>query len=169
MTARYSLRSTSRSSRAKNSRIAVWSFERGVPPSPNMLPYYQTDVRVSTINLHKPAKPTTHPTPQAPPRLPLPSPSVRPSVPPLRTKRRRRRLPTQPMPVNAVLALEPHDDHRRCGCSDGVRDRGLESGAVGHRGIDKPVKPRHLRKIQAQRRHEQLLENVLVLCLRQEA
>src|SRR6202158_5414908 len=90
MIARYSARSTSRSSRARNFRAAAWNSERGVPPSPNMMQCYQTDVRVSTMYLQNmsPAsltlalsrfagEGTSHPNLEsnpAPPQLPLPSP-----------------------------------------------------------------------------------------------
>src|SRR5258706_5578140 len=66
-----------RSSQAANSRIADISFERGVPPSPNMREVYQTDVRMSSTNLREPSTPSVPEPHQTPPQLPLPSPSSR--------------------------------------------------------------------------------------------
>ena len=57
----------------------------------------------------------------------------------LSSQRRRRRLPAQPMPVDAVLALESHDDHGRRRRRDRVSDRRLETRPVGHRAVHKPV------------------------------
>src|ERR1700704_2916729 len=75
MAARYSGRSTlPRSSRATNSRIAACSLERGVPPSPNIRQAYQTDVRLSSINLRPPPLHAKLNSTQTPPPHPLPSP-----------------------------------------------------------------------------------------------
>src|SRR5437879_1230225 len=72
------------------------------------------------------------------------------------------------MAAHAVVALETHDHHRRRGFVDRVRDRGLEPGALVHRAVDEYVEAGDLREVEAQRRGEDLLENVLVLNLRQE-
>src|SRR5882672_7478885 len=60
--------SIARSSQASNSRIAAISFERGVPPSPNMRKLYQTYVRLSSPDLRAPLSPPDVPaTPLKPP------------------------------------------------------------------------------------------------------
>src|ERR1700674_1650646 len=83
MTVRRPLGSSSRSSQAWYSQTAACSFERAVPPSPNMMQLYQTNVRVSILYLqiepHNPAHHATNSASQAPPQHPLPSPSSPPS------------------------------------------------------------------------------------------
>src|SRR5205814_7021783 len=79
-----------------------------------------------------------------------------------------RRFPAQAMPGHAVFAFHPHHHHRRCGCRDGVGNRGLETRSIRHRAVHEAVEPRHLRQVETEWRGEDLLENILVLRLWQE-
>src|ERR1700674_4533673 len=75
MTVRRPLGSSSRSSQAWYSQTAACSFERAVPPSPNMMQLYQTNVRVSILYLQtEPHNPAHHAT-----KFSLPSPTRTPS------------------------------------------------------------------------------------------
>src|SRR5690349_24780536 len=62
------------------------------------------------------------------------------------------------MAVDAVLALEAHHDHRRGRRGDRVGDRRFEPGTIADRAVDEPVQPRDLRKVEPERRGEDLLD-----------
>src|ERR1700686_3615120 len=127
------------------------------PPKPAPTP--------SSQFLPSPTSPRRSPATPGPPQLPS---SQSPFLEALGSQCRRRRLPAQPMPLDAVLPLEAHDHHRGRGCRDRVSERRLEARAIGHRTVDQPVESCDLCKIKPQRCREQLLEKILVLSLRQE-